>query len=91
MTAIDVKALYARIRADSITRVADRHRQIAETLDGLAKQVHELGEPGRVRATDLAARVVHEIAWISANGNPERVVRMAADYDRNVPAASPKD
>jgi hypothetical protein len=84
VTAHDDKVMYARFLRQSIANVADRHRQIAETLDGIAARVDELGKPGHAVASDLAAKVVHEIAWISANGNPEQVVRMAADYDRHI-------
>jgi hypothetical protein len=86
----DDKAYYAKVLRHSIAKVADRHRQIAETLDNLAARVDLIGTPGNAVASDLAASVVHEIAWISANGNPEQVVRMAADYDRNVLSSPPE-
>jgi hypothetical protein len=88
VTDFDEREFYAKVLRDSITKVADRHRQIAEELDGIAAKVDRLGTPGQAVASDLAASVVHQIAWISANGNPEQIVRMAADYDRHVTNAA---
>lgn len=88
MTAPSDREMFGGILASQLSTVAYRLRSLADQFDRFAADVPTTDAPSDVRASDIAARAVHALAWGLANASLDGVVRAAADYDKYVPAPS---
>jgi hypothetical protein len=80
----DLKRVYGEDLTVRIRATAQRLRDLATLIDGLADQVPNIGTPGRTNAASIAHSVVHEMAWGTANASVAAIVAGAAEYDRVV-------
>lgn len=88
---LDPAFVFGEVLASQIRLLANEHDQLARKLQDLARDVYDIGKRRGLNTTTaigMVEDVLRELVRCSAQANLAALVKAAADYERNVPAAT---